>query len=589
MADIVPNLPSLTAGNRARDAEGIISDIEMLIDAITPEWTDRSDSDPGVALLQTVAYLLDHAHYQVDRALTDAVLTRTTRKSAAVHQARAIGYVADGPAAATCILQFTLLNVDANDTTILLGAEVSGSYNGQTIRFQTTENYVIAAGDLTTTTGVAARHQFAGTETLSESSNGEPFQKYTLGSTSVLHNRTQKTLIIKVDNESWTEVASFANSKIADEHYVVLKDHLNRLTVLFGDSERGRIPAVGSVLTASYSEGGGPSGNVPIGTLTTVVTTSAGTGFLCTNLTPGVGGKSTESLDSIRVGAPPFFAAQGRAVTSEDYNAILASVSGLLRAQAFKVGINSVECRVVPAGWSGEVLGDNDPIMVNTVSTIKAKRMVTDVAIVRTATPVRPTTHIRVHVQAGVGQNTTRTAVLASLATLYDLDSLAFGGRTSSTNLFFSDMVAAVDNTEGVSHVDVLKFTRRCQLTGPGTNGWDLASGDAALGAVSVNEGTEVETWTIKFLTATTFRVDGSASGFQGTGTVAAEFTSANGAITFTVTAGVTDMQGGNEGRFKTSPIIGNVPVDELEHPVFVATPAPAGDLTMELVGGVGG
>jgi len=503
--------------------------------------------------------------------------------------ARALGYRVDGPSAATTTVQFTLAQVQGDDYTIPAGTEVFGTYLGQTVRFQTLEAHVISAGSLTNAAGVSARQQTSGTETLAASNNGEPYQKYVLGSTSILHNKTQKTLVVTVDGETWAEVDSFANSVSTDKHYTVIRDHLDRLTVLFGDSIQGRTPYNSTAIAATYKTGGGVSGNVPLGTLTTLTTTLAEVASI-TNSAPGVGGGVRQTNDSIKLNAPAFFAAQDRAVSGVDFNAILSSISGIVRAQGFRTGLAVVECRIVPLGWTGGAMADNNAIVQNAITTIAAKRMLTDNVAVYTAVPAHPSISIHVRVKDGHNRDTVRVAVISSLETLYALSANQFGDSSQTTDLYFSDMVAAVDGTVGVNSVDVLLFTRKPLLLGTGTNGWDFAADNATLGTVGVSENAVDETWTIKFYDTNKFKVQGEVSGYQGEGTVGAVFTSTNARISFTVTAGALGaMKAGNEGRFKTSKPVGNIPVGEKEHPVFVSTAAPAGDLTITLEGGIVG
>ena len=582
MPDIVPALPDLSSGNRARDAQGILADVEKLIAAVTTDWTDRSNSDPGVVILQVVSYLLDHTHWQVDRALTDALLTRTTRRSPAVAIARALGYEVDGPVAATVSVRFTLTGgALVGNLTIPRGTEVQGSHEGSTVRFMTDADLVILAGF--TTGSVAATEGRPGSETLGVS-NGEPYQRFRLTSSTVIKNRTQNSLVVSVAGLAWTEVSSFAASKRTSREFVVLRDHLDRLTVVFGDDRRGAIPQNAQQITATYRTGGGAVGNVPAASITIVLSTvlfnGAPVALSVTNTTPGTGGQPRETLDSIKINAPATFASQGRAVTGADYGPH-APVSGVLRARAYRPGLHHVEVRVVPLGWQGEALAA--ALEATIVGVLDLRRIITDVATPLAALPVRPRITMEVVVAEGHQRGTVQGRVQTALSTLYALASLQFGEEDNSTALYLSDLIAAVDNTEGVDHVNLTEFTRVPLLLGRGAGGWDVTGGNATLGTVTVGATAVNETFTIEFNGSMTFVVTGSVSGRHAVqGSTGVVWSADDGRVSFTITAGANPMSAGSRGRFTVSRQIGNIPFGSREHPVYVAT-----DLTIQLSGGV--
>jgi len=583
--NLIANLPSLSAGNRARDAEGILADVEMLIQAITPEWTDMSDADPGVALAQVFAYLSDHALYQVERGLLDATLLRATRRLPVIMLARALGYEVDGPKAARCVLKITMSGgAQVKDVTVPKNFQCTGVHAGVTISMETDEALVIPAGSAS---GSVQASEGTGALITMGNSTGEPFQQYKLPVESIVHNRTHKPTTVKVGGTTWTEIASFAKSKPADLHYMVLRDHLDQLTFVFGDGRKGEIPSSGLPIEVEYRTGGGKSGNVPANTITTVNDTLLLDGVplvvTVTNTTAAVGGAPRETLESIQQNAPSYFASQDRAVTSGDYGVIAGAVSGVHAAKGTRTYVNLLEVRVVPLGWDSTEMSSTLKGSVETA--LADKTMVTDDHLVRTADPVRPRTTITVTAKDGHRQDVVKSTVKAALVALYALAEHGFGGTDASPlNLWLSDMIGAVENSDGVDHVDVSMFTRTPQLLGPRANGWDLSAGDAAFGLVSVSGDATDELWTIIFTSATTFNAKGSVSGFQlGVGTIGAAYTTDNGSVSFTVSAGVTAMAAGNTGKFKTTRLVGNIPYTATEHPVLV----PDTDLTIVMAGGV--
>ncbi|TNJ35440.1 putative baseplate assembly protein [Arenimonas terrae] len=89
----------------------------------------------------------------------------------------------------------------------------------------------------------------------------------------------------------------------------------------FGDDRRGRRPAPGSQLLASYRIGNGSAGNVGAGSIHHALSPVAAiTGVR--NPLPAVGGVDPESSESVRRRAPEAFRRQERAVTTDDYAAM---------------------------------------------------------------------------------------------------------------------------------------------------------------------------------------------------------------------------------------------------------------------------
>jgi hypothetical protein len=60
---------------------------------------------------------------------------------------------------------------------------------------------------------------------------------------------------VRVDGEEWVRVPTFARSAGNDPHYVLRRDDDGRSLITFGDGTHGRIPPVGSTISATYSRG----------------------------------------------------------------------------------------------------------------------------------------------------------------------------------------------------------------------------------------------------------------------------------------------------------------------------------------------
>lgn len=123
----------------------------------------------------------------------------------------------------------------------------------------------------------------------------------------------------------WHQVRQFDLSESRSRHYTL---DSGSGTITFGDGSRGYIPPAGNnnVIAEEYRVGGGESGNVTEGVNEARSTFAFVEGV--ENPVPAEGGVDQETLEQIRVRGPAAIKHRNRAVTHEDYNAIVAEASG---------------------------------------------------------------------------------------------------------------------------------------------------------------------------------------------------------------------------------------------------------------------
>jgi predicted phage baseplate assembly protein len=141
----------------------------------------------------------------------------------------------------------------------------------------------------------------------------------------------------------WRERPDFDRSGPHARHFVV--DH-NAGAVLFGDGRAGDVPPAGGVITARWRVGGGPSGNLPVDTLTGVK--DAGDLELQQSL-PAWGGADAESLDAAKARAFARLRDERCAATLADLERVAKSAPGLPVAAAYAVTEHHPDIQCVPA------------------------------------------------------------------------------------------------------------------------------------------------------------------------------------------------------------------------------------------------
>ena len=145
--------------------------------------------------------------------------------------------------------------------------------------------------------------------------------------------------------------------------------------------------------------------------------------------------------------------------------------------------------------------------------------------------------------------------VNTALADFFKLgsDSIKFGGT-----VFLSDVYSLIDAQVGVRNVILTKHTIDPTIR------FDLWSGDATIGAISVTKDTVPETWNIVLTSATTFTITGSVSGLQNNvGVFGSTYISDNSEVSFQITAGTVANQVGDRISFVVLPVISDIIVDQ--------------------------
>jgi len=165
--------------------------------------------------------------------------------------------------------------------------------------------------------------------------NSLPNQRYIIPNNGV----DTSTLTVKVKNSASDNTVTeykLANSIVgvtsASNIYLIQETTDEKYEVLFGDGVFGKKLESGNVITIGYIKTNGKAGNGVrffnfVGTLKDQdgATESGFAANLFTS-TPSENGDSIESLESVKYYAPRLYAAQNRAVTANDYEAILPSL-----------------------------------------------------------------------------------------------------------------------------------------------------------------------------------------------------------------------------------------------------------------------
>ncbi|ACZ22565.1 conserved hypothetical protein, phage tail-like region [Sanguibacter keddieii DSM 10542] len=193
------------------------------------------------------------------------------------------------------------------------------------------EELTVTAAGIT----VLAEHASATPGEILGRSTGVPGQTFAVAHSPVARRRGEEHVRVvgHETSEAWTEVTDFSASGPTDKHVVwdsITGEVRFGPTIRYPDGARvqhGAVPPDGAqVQVTPYRHGGGATGNVGPGTLTSLRATVP---FIAraTNLSPATGGVDAETVDEAKVRGPLTLRTGERAVTAGDFERITREAS----------------------------------------------------------------------------------------------------------------------------------------------------------------------------------------------------------------------------------------------------------------------
>ena len=309
---------------------------ELLIQKLQekmPEYTDTSESDAGIVILEALANGLDIISLYSDIIANDVILPTTQDRSIAVILANCLGYIPYNQTASEYPQVFVLNDVRDEDTVIPKGTVVctEESTDLATLYFETVEDLIIPSGKLGNETDsdgnylytVRVKHGTSVEQDVIGSSSGAPIQTFSLTYTGVLIDSINLYVDEGEGLELWTRVDSFIDCDSTSKVYTTSVDEFDVCTIEFGNGLKGKIPvAYPNNISVDYRVGGGKVGNVNANTITEMDSSIA---FVdeTFNLDAVVLGHDKESIDSIKENAPASYRTRDRLITKDDYSDLL--------------------------------------------------------------------------------------------------------------------------------------------------------------------------------------------------------------------------------------------------------------------------
>ena len=311
-------------------------------------FTDYNFEGSGMSVLMDLLaynthYLAFHANMLANEMFIDTALTR----SSAVSHAKALGYIPSSTKSANATIDVTVRGVPLSQKSVVMAAgtiftttvnDVSYQFVTIGVHTATSDTGIFMFTDIKIYEGTRIRYTYT-----VDSSNLE--QQFVIPSSAA----DTGTIVVSVQTSSsdvTTEVytlnTDYAVLDSTSLKYFIQEIEDGKYEVYFGDGVNGKKPIDGNIVILDYVV---TNGSIADGASAFVASSTVG-GYSNVNVTTtssAGGGGDAESVDSIKFNAPLKYAAQGRAVTPDDYKAIVPTVY---------TNIKSIQC------WGGE---DNDP------------------------------------------------------------------------------------------------------------------------------------------------------------------------------------------------------------------------------------
>lgn len=326
--------PTKNIDYTSRDYEAFRALLIAKLQEKMPEYTDTSETDAGIVIIEALANGLDVMSLYADVVANDVLLPTTQSRRLAVLIANCLGYYPYNSTASEYEQVFYLSKPRTVTTIIPKGTVVKTPNDADlaTLYYVTTTDHAIPAGYvgderdektgkyLFTTPIVAGqviKQDVIGTST------GAPMQSFKTNYLNVLIDSLEVRVNEGAGENVWKRVDTFFDADENSMVYLVLIDEYDQCTIQFGNGIKGKIPTVfPNGITATYRVGGGEVSNVAQNSITvldTGIAHVAGT----FNLDITVRGHDKEPLESIKINAPAAFRTRDRLVTCEDYSDLL--------------------------------------------------------------------------------------------------------------------------------------------------------------------------------------------------------------------------------------------------------------------------
>ena len=294
------------------------------------EFTDYDFEGSGInALMDLLAYNTHYLAMNVNMAANEMFLDTASIRSTVVSHAKTLGYTPNSARAPIGTIDVTLNNIGGLVTAIIPAETVftstvdDVSYQFVTISEHTTNisNGQLSFSNIPIYEGTYTKNRYT-----VDTKNVD--QKFKITSDRADTTTLTVQVFSSADSTSfntYTLATDITQVGSTSEVYFLQECDDGKFEVYFGDGIVGKAVSDNNVVVLSYVVTNKQEANGAT-TFNTTATISGITDITVATVSAASGGSEPESIQSIKLNAPLDYAAQGRAVTPEDYKAIIPKV-----------------------------------------------------------------------------------------------------------------------------------------------------------------------------------------------------------------------------------------------------------------------
>ena len=288
-------------------------------------------------LIDTLAYNTYTTAYNTNMVANEAFIDSATLRENVVALARNVGYVPSSRRAATANVTFTVdlgAGTTRSSVTLKAGLFALGDFENTNYTFCVPEDIISPVNDgfaqftIDIKQGTFLTKQFI-------VDNGQPNQRFIIPNayvdTSTLKVNVKDT-ISSTSQTVYSQIDNIVGITTFSETYLIQEVQDEKYEILFGDGVLGKKLSNNNCVTATYIVSDGPGGNgVSAFSFAGKLVDNDG-GLITTGISdiitnePARNGANIESLDTVRNLSTRIYSAQHRAVTTNDYEAIIPTI-----------------------------------------------------------------------------------------------------------------------------------------------------------------------------------------------------------------------------------------------------------------------
>ena len=285
------------------------------------EFTDYDFEGSGMsALLDVLAYNTHYLGFNANMLANEMFLDSASLRSSVVSHAKMLGYEVSSPRAPKAIINISLNTTNAL-ATMGAGTAFTTSVDGTSYQFVTIND--VTSQNTGTSIPFDSTEIYEGTYTKTKYlvDSNDVDQRFML--TDVRSDTT--TLTVKVQNSAsdtttttYTKATDITQLSTTSTVYYLQEAEGGKFEIYFGDGATSKKVEDGNIVVMSYVITNKTAANGSA-IFTAPSSIDGVTGITVTTVANAVGGGEPETISSIKLNAPLDYAAQGRAVTTEDY------------------------------------------------------------------------------------------------------------------------------------------------------------------------------------------------------------------------------------------------------------------------------